>query len=182
MLDDQTRFSIIATRHLQAMSDDLLLKREKDAISAIVKFDGFAPNAPAYFSAVCVKIGQYPFKVANAVRILLQTVSSSAITYMNQVVGATSARVDQENLIPAILGQFRSHYMGANQISYWRRRLMSMKLNSSGDHHLTLKELEAHYSAFVSVLNNLRICDNAVQERDAMGIYLESLPQFLYLC
>jgi hypothetical protein len=181
LLDDQTRFSIIATRHLQPMSDDLLLKREKDAISAIVKFDGYAPNAPAYFAAVCVKIGQYPFKVANAVRILLQTVSSSAITYMNQVVGA-NARVDQEKLIPAILGQFREHYMGANQISYWRRRLMSMKLMSSGDHHLTLKELEAHYSSFVSVLNNLRICDNAVQERDAMGIYLESLPQFLYLC
>ena len=178
-LDEQTRFTIVATGTSEKMNSDTLLKREKDVIDRMKKFDGNPVNAPSYFSELIVRFGQYPFKPEHCIRIMIGTMVSAAQSWITGTVYALGM-VPKDVIIPAILGKFKEHYLGSKQASYWRKQLQSMSLNASADKYITLAELEVHYASFIKILNNLRVCDRQTDERDAISYYIDTLPQFIY--
>jgi hypothetical protein len=56
---------------------------------------------------------------------------------------------------------------------------MAMRLTAPADGHLTLTALEQHYGSFVQVLNNIRMCERGMEEREAIDVYLDTLPTFI---
>ena len=177
-IDSETRNLIIATRNLDVMTDGMLAKREREVIENITKFDGTISNAPSYFNDLCAKLGQYPFRSDNAIRIMIGTMTSSAKIWVVATVSAIP--MSGEDKFTVVLGKFREHYLTQKHASHWRQILQNTRLRAVSDRYVTMQELEEHYAAFTKVLLNLRMCDREMQQADAIGYYVDSLPSFIY--
>jgi hypothetical protein len=178
-IDRQTRNVILSTRDTHPVTHEFMSKKEKDARSAIPKFDGNVYQAPDYYNHLCMKLGEAPFSTEQAVRIMVHTMTSTGRTWILSTLSNMSEEVEQEDKFVNLLGKFRSHYLSPTQASYWRKQLQ-VPLRAKADRQLSMRDFEVHYGTFVRVLANLRVCDREMQERDAITYYLETMPDKIY--
>ena len=92
---------------------------------------------------------------------MMGTMSGAAVAWLNGEL-QTLHELSPESWVPALLGRFRTHYMPAGQIQRFRNRLQQTVLKGTQD-SVTLSDLELHYSGFVKLLSNLRVCDRTVK-------------------
>lgn len=178
-IDPKVRNLILLTQDTGTKTQEALAKKEKETIDRMKKFDGNANNSAEYLNELFRSLGQQPlFTSQHAARIMMNTMVGMAATWV--LTAAMTLNVTGRDAFVMMLGKFRQRYLTSNQASMWRRQLTDMRLQISADQYIGTHELEMHSASFTRTLNNLRMCEREVPEEDAIHMYKETLPPFIY--
>jgi hypothetical protein len=176
LLDKQTRNFMALTRNTRTLSSSDLQKAISATVLAVgTKFDGSPDKAPHFFHSLVTALSQYQFTSADVVAIMRQVMTGSATAwFMNATMKVSDiAGGDERRVVPALLGLFRDHYLNSTHVIRYRALLNDVKLT---DRVVTSKELQLHYTRFVSIANNLKLCDNHMTDELIKQTFVESLP------
>jgi hypothetical protein len=141
------------------------------------KFDGDVSVAPRWLHEYCRGVYRYSFDVPNCLYVITKCFVGEAKAWLDQMLDKVSLLDDatgsQTRSIEALLLLFKQQYMGQTQISMWKRQLQGTKLMSTA---ATVADLKMHYKTFVTIVNNLRLCDKYISDEEYRTTYMDALP------
>jgi hypothetical protein len=154
-----------------------IAKSAAQLVTDLGKFDGDVSNAPRWIHEYCRGVYRYSFDVPNCIYIITKCFIGEAKAWVDQILDKVSLLHESSDTatrpIEALLLQFKQQYMGQTQISMWKRQLVGTKLTSTA---ATTADLKSHYKTFVTIINNLRLCDKYISEEEYRIMYMDSLP------
>lgn len=170
-----TRTTLEMTK-LPPLSPAETIKAVDKLAKDIGKFNGDVNKAPTFLHQLCSGIYRYSLSVQHSTYLLAQCVIGEAKSWFEMNVQNVSrlesnTTDEQTRRVETLLLLFKEQYMGLSQINMWKRELEGTKLTST-----TVKELKSHYNTFVSTANNLRLCDNRLDDTMVNYMYFHSLP------
>jgi hypothetical protein len=154
-----------------------IAKSAAQLVADLGKFDGDVSVAPRWIHEYCRGVYRYSFDVPNCIYIITKCFVGEAKAWVDQILDKVSLLHDSSDTvtrpIEALLLQYKQQYMGQTQVSMWKRQLAGTKLTSTAP---TLGDLKSHYKTFVTIINNLRLCDKYISEEEYRIMYMDSLP------
>jgi hypothetical protein len=154
-----------------------ITKATSQLVLDVGKFDGDVSVAPRWLHEYCRGVYRYSFDVPNSLYVITKCFIGEAKAWLDQMLDKVSLLDESSGShtrsIEALLLLFKQQYMGQTQISMWKRQLAGTKLTSTA---ATTADLKLHYKTFVTIVNNLRLCDKYVSEEEYRTTYMDSLP------
>jgi hypothetical protein len=154
-----------------------ITKATAQLVLDVGKFDGDVSVAPRWLHEYCRGVYRYSFDVPNCLYVLTKCFIGEAKAWLDQMLDKVSLLDDASDShtrsIEALLLLFKQQYMGQTQISMWKRQLAGTKLTSTA---ASIADLKLHYKTFVTIVNNLRLCDKYISEEEYRTMYMDSLP------
>lgn len=139
-------------------------------------FDGDVKRAPQWLRVFCTCVYTHRFKQHECLRVMTLAFTKEAKSWYDSNLSEVSLLAEKEptkmRVVEVLLLRFKKQYMGPTQIRMYREQIRSTKLTGAS----SVRDLKQHYETFVSVANNLRVCDKSVSEDDIKGWYWEALP------
>ena len=109
---------------------------------------------------------RHRFQQSDCVVVLTSCFVKEARAWLDSNLSAV-ALLPNSRPIELLIMRFKKQYMGPTQIKQFRNQIMSTKLAGVG---VTTKDLKQHYESFVTLINNLRMCDKFVTEEDIKSV------------
>jgi hypothetical protein len=171
------RRTLDLTRLAKPTSMTEITRSASQLVTDVGKFDGDVSTAPRWLHEYCRGVYRYSFDVPNCLYIITKCFIGEAKAWLDQILDKVSLLNDSTDTstrpIEALLLQFKQQYMGQTQISMWKKQLAGTKLTSTA---ATVADLKSHYKTFVTIINNLRLCDKFISEEEYRTLYMDALP------
>ena len=171
------RRTLEMTKLPKPTSSSEIARSANQLVADVGKFDGDVSVAPRWLHEFCSGIHRYGFDVPNSLYIITKCFIGEAKAWLDQMLDKVSLLAESEDTatrpIEGLLILFKQQYMGPSQISMWKKQLGATKLTSTAT---TVTDLKLHYKTFVTIINNLRLCDKFLSEEEYRTMYMDALP------
>jgi hypothetical protein len=171
------RRTLELTRLPKLTSSTEITRATTQLVTDVGKFDGDVSVAPRWLHEYCRGVYRYSFDVPNCLYVITKCFIGEAKAWLDQMLDKVSLLHESTDTstrpIEALLLLYKQQYMGQTQISMWKKQLAGTKLTSTA---ATVTDLKSHYKTFVTLVNNLRLCDKYVSEEEYRTMYMDALP------
>ena len=137
-------------------------------------FNGSHETAPQYLTNLCEQIMKYSFSIGEVVQMCKSVFVGDAAAWFSQAWAICSSLPESEKPIQVLFHQFLDRYMDTAVKFNYKQQLNNTKMNKN---NATIDDVRRHYSKFLSVLNNLRMCEQNLNMSDMVQTYYRSLPE-----
>jgi hypothetical protein len=145
----------------------------RETVAYLGKFGGEVMKAPTYLTQLCTQVQKYDLTVGECIQVLQQTFINEAKAWLDSNLPEVCTLPEDKKPMQLLMHRYMHQWMGPTTTRQFKAQLRNTKLTSNS---ATLTDLKQHYSSYVAVLNNVRLCDKSMKQVDINDEYYMSLP------